>query len=352
LTLAALALASRGNQRRQLWLRTFELLGAAVCALALYVPELIALTEKASDFFKVIGDEEFRSGVYQILPDLIHQDWLNRWLAFASGFQWLPFNHPGFTHICTAAAIVIFVSALVGVVQRLRSSEQWTMATIVGGMAIFPWLLLAVIPFSPHRFECKHLLFALPWFCLALALPAATARRCWNLWLLPLALFAALNLYGSVQMLASEKEDWPAAWELISKQCHPGDLLLASPSYMHVPLTRNWPDHAPPLQPLYARDADQPSIFAIRDRGSQRQRVPQRSPEEWIQQAVTRGNQVFVLRGWNNVAVPDPELHRVLRGLGLVLKAPVTRLPGGAGSTATMLVVGLYDQPASLSPEK
>jgi hypothetical protein len=220
---------------------------------------------------------------------------------------------------------------------------------MVGAMAILPWILVALIPFGPHRFECKHLLFALPWFCLALALPAATARKRLNLWLLPLVAFAISNLYGNVQMLASEKEDWPAAWELISERGRPGDLLLASPSYMRVPLAANRPDLAPRLQPLYAREPEHPSIFAILAPGAEAGRITQRSPEEWIQQAMGRGSQILVLRSWSNVAVPDPELHQLLRGYGLVLQEPVKRFIGSAGSGATMLIVGRYGPRASVS---
>jgi hypothetical protein len=343
LTLAALAAIHRGEARRQFWQRTFELLAAGLCALVFYVPEILALADKASGFFKVIGDQKFQSGVHQILPGLVDQDRFNRWFAFASGFQWRPFNHTGFAWACTATATLVFLSALWGIVQRLRVSKQLTVAAVmVGGMAILPWILVAMVPFSPHRFECKHLLFALPWFCLALALPAATARNRLNLWLLPLALFAVSNLYGSVQMLVSEKENWPAAWELISKRGRPGDLLLASPSYMRVPLTKNRPDLAPPLQPLYARKPKHPSIFAILAPGAEPQPITRRSPEEWIQQAIGRGSQVLVLRGWSNVAVPDPELHQLLKSYGLVLQEPMARFAGGAGSGATLLVVGRY----------
>ncbi len=341
LAMAAVALASAPAERRLLLRRTWEILAAGVIALVLYAPEIYYLAVKAEGFFGLVGTGGVASGVPQTLPDTFRQDWLNRVCAFLVGFQWSPLDR-GFATACLGLALAIGAGALAFVTRAARAPDTRAAALLAGGQAFLPWLLLLAIPFRPHRFECKHLLFALPWLGIVLALPFASARRPRWAWLV-IGAFLAANLHGTWHMLLSEKEDWPLAWSELASEVRPGDLVLTTPVYLRVPLHANRPPDGPLLQLVYAKDdVHACSVSWVGRPGAPRPRLAAPGHGPWIALARASGARVFVVRGISNVAIPDASLAAQLDVAGFVADDEPTVLPGGAGSNGTLLVLERY----------
>ncbi len=315
----------------------------SVSLLLLYIPELISLKQKVVSLEIEAGGKAIQTGV-PYPPDAVAAHWLstfNQYLPFTTGFQWAKLDSKPVAIVLFCMAGLLILSFLTALARHYRSDDP-APSIAIGSLVIVPWILLVCLPYKPHQFEFKHLLFTLPWFCLGLALLVREKRAAWA----PLLLFAAFNLWSDYRsMLVEEKEHWALVRETLDVDAEPGDLVLIKPAYTRIPLIYAGKNSSRSLHELYATDSTKPAALVLsRKQAAPYYRVPlDQGWKPYLRQAARRSRAIWLVQTWSNVSTPLPPISSELERVGYVREPRQARLfLGFAGSNATMIQVTCY----------
>ncbi len=323
-------------------LRNFLLLAGSL--LLLWIPELVALLGKVESLEIELGAKKIIAGI-PYPPEAVAAHWVsfyNHYLPFTAGFHWGNLESKGIAVLLLGLAVLLIGAYCLALVMRYRGGDR-NAALAAGAMTIAPWVMLALLPFKPHRFEFKHLLITLPWFCLGLALLSRERR---TLAALPLALFIGFNGWSNYRgLLLEEKEHWAQVSQTLQAQAAPGDLVLIKPAYTRIPLRYATLNAASQLRELYATDSTDPAVLVFAPEGAAPyDRHPRsRRYRPYLLQGARRKQVIWLIVTWSNVADPRPRILGELKALGYRRDDSLTQLlPGFAGSNATLIQLTCY----------
>ncbi len=255
--LALLRLTRRGGAEGG----TLALFGAMAMGALLFAPYLPVVIERAREL-RALGAESGDFGLLNICETFSSQ------ITAAGPHDPGGTFYPGVAAVAAAAvAAAVLAAAVLGII---AGPDRRRRGIVLGSLTVVPFVCVALLPFRPHEFEPKHLIFLCPLLLGATA--AAITRGIRRRALLAagaaavLAVIVANGLWlGGYFSPEAEREDWRGAAAEIFRQARKGDAVLFLPSRARAPFERYLPEGtrvragSPPHQPMryvFRRDGE------------------------------------------------------------------------------------------------